>query len=80
MVERVADGPEPKLWDDRAMDVTPEEAALEKVRTAESWMRNSKLQLQKAVADALAAGVPATRIAAELGVSRSRVYQIKDGK
>ncbi|WP_280410510.1 helix-turn-helix domain-containing protein [Nocardia asiatica] len=61
-------------------DVTSEDEALEKVRIAGKWIENSKKQLQHAVAEALAAGVPATRVAKELGVSRSRVYQIRDGK
>lgn len=57
-----------------------EEGALEAVREADESIETSKKQLQRAVAEALAAGVPATRIAKQLGVSRSRVYQIKDGK
>ncbi|WP_372493298.1 helix-turn-helix domain-containing protein [Gordonia alkaliphila] len=40
----------------------------------------AKLARRRAVVSALAAGVPATRVAAALGVSRYRVYQIRDGK
>jgi predicted transcriptional regulator len=37
-------------------------------------------ELQCSVIEALREGMPATRIAEVLGISRARVYQIRDGK
>lgn len=63
------------------MDGTPEEdAALNRVREADRSIEDSKRRLRAAVAAALESGVSAMQIASTLGVSRSRVYQIKDGK
>lgn len=49
------------------------EGARESVRDAESNVR-------RAVQEALEDGMPATRVGKTLGVSRARVYQIRDGK
>lgn len=49
------------------------EYAEQTVKGAETFLRNS-------VRQALKEGMPAVRVAEVLGVSRARVYQIRDGK
>lgn len=51
------------------------------VRTeAAESIRAAELDLRRSVRDALGEGMPATGVAEVLGVSRARVYQIRDGK
>ena len=47
---------------------------------ARQTVRSAEDRLRSDVRDALLDGVPAARVAMVLGVSRARVYQIRDGK
>lgn len=55
-------------------------AVVEARNAAAELKDGARTLVAEAVADALAAGVSAVKIAAALGVSRSRVYQIRDGE
>lgn len=54
--------------------------ARDRLADAREDVKAAEADLQRAVRDALADGVKAPRIAEVLGVSRARVYQLRDGK
>lgn len=54
--------------------------AREDLDAAREEVRNMEVVLQSSVKEALLEGLPAARIAQVLGVSRARVYQLRDGK
>lgn len=54
--------------------------AAEGVADATEDLRNANNNLRRSVQEALEDGLPAARVAQVLGVSRARVYQIRDGK
>jgi hypothetical protein len=71
----------------RDMNRTPEQSAIERVGEsrdnlyiAKNQVRVAEVALRDEVVKALAAGVPVTRVAEALCVSRARVYQIRDGR
>ena len=47
---------------------------------AREGLSDAEANMRRAVQEALEDGVPAARVAQVLGVSRARVYQIRDGK
>lgn len=51
-----------------------------RVDDARDDLRAAEANLREEVAAALSDGLPAARVAQVLGVSRARVYQIRDGK
>jgi hypothetical protein len=53
---------------------------LKAVRDARRQIAAAKTAQQEAVTAALAAGISPVVIAGELGVSKARVYQIRDGR
>jgi hypothetical protein len=57
-----------------------EKRLLKAVRESRRQISAAKAQQQEAVAAALSAEISPTVIAAELGVSKARVYQIRDGR
>ena len=54
--------------------------AAERVDDAADDLRSATDGLRRTVQEALEDGLPAARLAQVLGVSRARVYQIRDGK
>ena len=52
----------------------------DEAREARERAAEAEAGLQSFVGAALAHGVPATRLAEALGLSRARIYQIRDGK
>ncbi|NUO57293.1 MAG: hypothetical protein HOV78_11555 [Hamadaea sp.] len=54
--------------------------ARDKLADARADLRAAEQDLQRAVREALAEGMPAKRVGEVLGVSRARVYQLRDGK
>ncbi len=54
--------------------------AAEGVDDARDDLDAAERNLRRSVQEALEDGLPATRVAQVLGVSRARVYQIRDGK
>lgn len=54
--------------------------AAEGVDDARDDLDAAEKNLRRSVQEALEDGVPATRVAQVLGVSRARVYQLRDGK
>lgn len=54
--------------------------AAEGVDDARDDLDHAEKNLRRSVQEALEDGLPATRVAQVLGVSRARVYQIRDGK
>lgn len=73
---------EAKWASGRIPGMTPEEEAelLGRVVAADEQIEDSKKELRERVSEAMKHGVPAATIAKRLGVSRSRVYQIRDGR
>lgn len=65
--------------DDRE-DLLAVEAAALKVDGARERLSDAERELRDAVVAALAEGTRATDVADVLGVSRARVYQIRDGR
>lgn len=54
--------------------------ALEGVEAAREDLTTAEANLRRSVREALADGVQAVRVAEVLGVSRARVYQLRDGR
>lgn len=54
-------------------------AVVQARNTAAELKDGAKALVADAVAEAMDAGISVARIAAELGVSRQRVYQLRDG-
>lgn len=54
--------------------------ASEGLGAAREDLRAAEANLRRSVQEALGDGLPAVRVAQVLGVSRARVYQIRDGK
>jgi DNA-binding CsgD family transcriptional regulator len=59
---------------------TQVEQARDALAAARVQLASAETDLQRAVATTLATGVPATTVAEILGVTRARVYQIRDGR
>lgn len=70
------------LLDEVAADDLREawEALTEAREQARISIATAESELQCSVMEALREGMPATRIAEVLGISRARVYQLRDGK
>lgn len=66
------------------MSAEEQERLLEAIRNArqrsEDLRAEAKAVQQQAVSAALSAGVSPLAIAAELGITKARVYQIRDGR
>lgn len=62
------------------MSASEEKRLLKAVRDARRQIAAAKTAQQEAVTAALAAGISPVVIAGELGVSKARVYQIRDGR
>ena len=83
-----------RALDDKVLDYARDyiaEVAIDDLRDAKEAMdyaridaadilRTAEGNLRRSVREALKEGMPATRVAQVLGVSRARVYQIRDGK
>jgi len=67
-----------RLTPERQKTLTAAEAAARALRSAEARVEVERLNQRRAVRAALDAGVPTILVADRLGVSVSRVYQIRD--
>lgn len=64
----------PRPW----VDVVASRAA--RLAEARESVARKEIEVAEAVRNALAEGAPAVKVAEAAGISRARVYQIRDGK